>query len=191
MGSRLTAVGSGLTGRGGWTVRAARRSDVEAIRAVAWSAWRDTYDGLLRAATIEAFIEHAYSVESVERRIMGIFLVVGDDHHVIAFANAVQDADRLNLAAIYALPERRGRGAGTMLLAGLRSQFPRLPIAADVLVGNRKGEVFYERRGFTPRETIEAVLFGERLVERRWWLPSPAASDAADQARRGMRPNPA
>ena len=176
MGSAL------IRGRMEWIVRPASLADVEAIRAVASSAWRDTYDGLLDAATIEAFIERAYSVESVERRITGIFLVVEDDDHVVAFANAVADGDHLNLAAIYALPERRGQGAGTDLLEALRSRFPRLPIAADVLVGNRKGEVFYERRGFTPRETIQAELFGEPVVERRWWLPPRMAADTDAQA---------
>jgi GNAT superfamily N-acetyltransferase len=169
------------TGRSGWEVRPAAPSDVEAIRTVASAAWRDTYDGLLDRATIEAFVERAYSVEIVERRINGLFLVAVHDEHLIAFADAVVGDDRLSLAAIYALPQQRGQGAGTLLLEALRSRFPRLPIAADVLVGNRKGEVFYERRGFTPRETIEAELFGEPVVERRWWLPPRVASAAEDQ----------
>ena len=165
----------------GWRVRPATHSDVEAIRAVASSAWRDTYDGLLDAATIEAFIERAYSVESVERRIQGSSWSPRTTSYVVAFANAVADADHLNLAAIYALPERRGQGAGTDLLEALRSRFPRLPIAADVLIGNRKGEVFYERRGFTPRETSRpscsaspswSAAGGCRLA----WLPIPTTS---------------
>jgi hypothetical protein len=68
-----------------------------------------------------------------------------------------------------------------MLLAALRSRFPDLPVAADVLSGNVKGEAFYERRGFFPRETLEVDLFGEPVLERRWWLgtpPSPAVGAA-------------
>ena len=76
----------------------------------------------------------------------------------------------MNLAALYALPASLGRGAGTKLLTELRARFPDLPIVADVLVGNRTGEAFYERRGFVPREAIEEDLFGEHAVERRWWL---------------------
>ena len=68
------------------------------------------------------------------------FLVVQDEDRIIAFANAVNALDRLNLAAIYALPDRRSQGAGTMLLAALRSRFPDLPVAADVVSGNVKGE---------------------------------------------------
>jgi len=63
----------------------------------------------------------------------------------------------------------RGRGAGTALLWTLLRVLPALPMSADVLAGNRKGEVFYERRGFVARETMEAELFGEPVVERRWW----------------------
>ena len=52
---------------------------------------------------------------------------------------------------------------------------PDLPIAADVLIGNRKGEAFYEARGFESRETVEEQLGAELVSERRWWR-SPATS---------------
>jgi GNAT superfamily N-acetyltransferase len=155
-------------------VRDAVAADAAEVRAVASIAWRDTYGDLLRPATVEAFVEAAYSVEMVERRIdRSTFLVAEDGNRIIAFANAIAGLDRLNLAAIYALPERRGEGAGTLLLTALRARFPTLPIAADVLSGNRKGEAFYERRGFAPREILEDELFGEPVVERRWWLGTP------------------
>jgi GNAT superfamily N-acetyltransferase len=155
-------------------VRDAVAADAAEVRAVASSAWRDTYGDLLRPATVEAFVEAAYSVEMVERRIdRSTFLVAEDGDRIIAFANAIEGPDRLNLAAIYALPERRGEGAGTLLLTALRTRFPTLPIAADVLSGNRIGEAFYKRRGFAPREVLENQLFGESVVERRWWLGTP------------------
>jgi hypothetical protein len=43
-----------------------------------------------------------------------------------------------------------------------------------VLAGNRKGEVFYEARGFEPREVVEEQLGDELVSERRWWLPAAA-----------------
>jgi GNAT superfamily N-acetyltransferase len=162
-------------------VRDAVAADAAEVRAVASRAWRDTYRDLLRPATVEAFVEAAYSVEMVERRIdRSTFLVVEDGDRIIAFANAIAGRDRLNLAAIYALPDRRGEGAGTLLLTALRTRFPTLPIAADVLSGNRIGEAFYEHRGFAPREVLRDELFGEPVVERRWWLgtaPPIAGSD--------------
>jgi GNAT superfamily N-acetyltransferase len=141
------------------------------VREVAALAWRDTYAGLLSDATIEAFVDRAYSIENLGRRIRDhTFLVAENANTIVAFADATVDGPRLNLGAIYTHPERRGQGAGTRMLDVLRGRHPTLPISADVLVGNRKGEVFYERRGFVPRETLRAELFGEAVVERRWWL---------------------
>jgi diamine N-acetyltransferase len=153
-----------------WTVRMADAADVGPIGAVASAAWRDTYEGLLRPDTIETYIERAYSPERLRARITAdrFYLAVGEPG-IVAFADAVVLPDRIDLAAIYAVPEMRGRGAGTALLRTLLRVLPALPISADVLAGNRKGEVFYERRGFVARETMETELFGEPVVERRWW----------------------
>jgi GNAT superfamily N-acetyltransferase len=160
-----------MTSTSAWTVRDAATGDASAVGELAAAAWRDTYAGLLRDATIEAFVARAYSLESLERRIARhTFLMAEDGGRIVAFADVVPEADHLTLAAIYAHPEWRGRGAGTALLDEVRERFPEPPIAADVLVGNRKGEGFYARRGFLPREEIETDLFGERVVERRWWL---------------------
>ena len=151
------------------SVRRATESDIEAVRAVAAAAWRDTYTGLLRPETIEGFIAGSYSIANMQRRIANTFVAV-DDADVIAFAGAIQLADHVDLVAIYALPARRGQGAGSLLLDAVREAFPGERISADVLDGNRKGEVFYEARGFIPRERLEAELLGEPVVERRWWL---------------------
>ena len=70
---------------------------------------------------------------------------------------------------MYALPELRGRGAGTALLTTIVELFPEHPISADVVAGNRKGETFYERKGFVPGERLDVTLFDEPVVERRWW----------------------
>ena len=153
-----------------WRVRRATTDDSAAIRAVAASAWADTYAGLLKQQTIEKFITAAYSPERVGIRITEHhFLVVDGDEGIVAFADAVAREDHVELQAIYALPEFRGRGAGTGLLTTLLELFPEQPISADVVVGNRKGETFYERKGFVPAERLELTLFDEPVVERRWW----------------------
>jgi GNAT superfamily N-acetyltransferase len=169
-------------------IRAAVASEAPAIAAVAAAAWRDTYAGLLRVDTIETFIERAYSRERLESRIdRDVFLVAerpvsgvvgragsdaeaADALQVVAFCDARDGDSHVELYAIYALPEARGQGAGTALLRALQARHPGRPIAAEVLAGNRKGETFYERRGFVPRERIDTELFGETVVERRWWL---------------------
>ena len=76
--------------------------------------------------------------------------VVEADGAVALFAEAAVEPDRVTLVAIYADPERRGRGFGTAALEAIRATHQDLPVAADVLVGNAKGETFYAARGFVP-----------------------------------------
>jgi GNAT superfamily N-acetyltransferase len=153
-------------------VRRATPSHGPAIRDIAHAAWRDTYRDLLLDDTIEWFLERAYSEERVELRIERHETWIAElDGVVAAFAETSIEPDRVTLVAIYAHPERRGRGLGSALLATVREAHPGLPIAADVLSGNRKGEVFYEARGFEPREPVEEQLGSELVSERRWWLP--------------------
>ena len=158
-------------------MRRATTDDVDAIRAVAASAWADTYAGLLKQQTIEQFITAAYSPERVGIRVTEhhVFVVDGDEG-IVAFADAVAQDDHVELQAIYALPELRGYGAGTALLTTIVDLFPEHPISAGVVAGNRKGETFYERRGFVPDERLDVTLFDEPVVERRWWRK--AASSA-------------
>lgn len=162
-----------------FVVRRAESADVERVRRVAIAAWRDTYAGLLRAETIEAFLERAYAAGRLGERITDDeFLVAEREGEMAAFADSVIQPDRLVLAAIYAVPEARGSGAGTALLEAIEARHPDLPFAADVLLGNRKGELFYKRHGFEPRDRIEGSLFGEPIVERRWWRPAARTSVA-------------
>ncbi len=156
-----------------WTVRRAAPDDVPAILAVAAAAWRDTYNGLLNVGTVESFIERAYWRERVESRVTeDHFYVAEAAEGIVAFADALERDDRLELLAIYTLPKVRGFGAGTALLSKLVELFPGRDMSADVVENNRKGEVFYERRGLAPRERLEATLFGETVIERRWWRPA-------------------
>lgn len=170
-----------------WKVRRATANDVPAVMAVAAAGWRDTYAGLLKPETIETFVERGYSAERVEERVsQDHFYVAEGPDGVIAFADASERDDRLELQAIYALPGRRGQGAGTALLDTLVGVFPDRDISADVLDGNRKGEIWYARRGFTPRERLEATLLGEPVVERRWWR---FASSQAEVGKRSRTPD--
>jgi GNAT superfamily N-acetyltransferase len=151
-------------------VRRATPSHATAIRDIAHAAWMDTYRELLREETIEWFVERAYSEERVALRIERHETWVAElDGAIAAFAETAVEADRITLVAIYASPGMRGRGLGSALLDAIVDAHPDLPIAADVLDGNRKGETFYEARGFEPRETLEEQLGAELVVERRWW----------------------
>ena len=152
-------------------VRRATPSHAPAIRDIAHAAWRDTYRGLLRDETIEWFLERAYSHERVDLRIERHETWVAElDGAVAAFAETAVEPDRVTLVAIYTDPALRGLGLGSALLGAVLDAHPDLPVAADVLAGNRKGETFYEARGFEPREDVEEQLGDELVSERRWWL---------------------
>lgn len=154
-------------------VRRATQSHAPAIREIARSAWRDTYRDLLRDETVEWFLERAYSEERVRLRIERHETWVAErDGTVEAFAETSIEPDRVTLVAIYANTGQRGLGLGTALLEAIVAAHPDLPIAADVLTGNRKGEVFYEARGFEPGEAVEEQLGAELVSERRWWRPA-------------------
>ena len=156
-------------------VRRATPSHALAIRDIAHAAWRDTYRDLLRDDTIEWFLDRAYSEERVDLRIERHETWVAElDGVVAAFAETAIEPDWVTLVAIYADPAARGLGLGSALLEVVEGAHPGLPIAADVLTGNRKGEVFYEARGFEPRESVEEQLGDELVSERRWWLPAAA-----------------
>ena len=153
-------------------MRDATVEDAAEVRAVAAEAWRDTYDGFLKPETIEAFIDRSYSFERIERRIANdaFLLALDETGRIVAFADGRPDDEHFDLLAIYARPAERGRGAGSALLAAMRARAGTQPMTADVLIGNRKGETFYEARGFEPRETLEIQLFDEVAAVRRWWL---------------------
>lgn len=156
-------------------VRRATASDVPAIRAIAHDAWRGTYAGLLRAETIEWFLARAYSDERVALRVERHETWVAErDGVVAAFAETAIETDRVTLVALYADPGVRRAGLGSALLDAIVGAHPELPIVADVLAGNRKGETFYEARGFEPRETLDEQLGAELVAERRWWRPAAA-----------------
>ncbi len=154
-------------------VRPARPSDVPAVRGVAVAAWRTTYAGRVASDTIERFLAAAYGEDRIGVRIeRHEVLVAGpsaDASTVQAFAEVAAHDDHLHLVAIYALPEARGRGLGTALVAAIVAAHPDEDLAADVLLDNELAEPFYAARGFVPGEALTDEIAGEPVRERRWW----------------------
>jgi GNAT superfamily N-acetyltransferase len=167
------------------TVRPAAPGDVLAICAIATAAWRATYAGLIGAEAIEWFLATAYAPERVGVRVGRhevLVAAVGEGREPAAFAETVDHGDHLQLAAIYVLPELRGRGLGSALLDAIVERHPATPVAADVLVGNTFAEPFYEARGFEPGELLVEEIAGEPIRERRWWLRPPGLFDPSGPA---------
>jgi GNAT superfamily N-acetyltransferase len=161
---------------GAIAVREATPDDAQAIRAVAEAAWRATYVGLVTDDAIERFLAQAYAPERVAVRVERHDILVAGRAtdpglcDVEAFAECLVRDGHVQLVAMYAHPEARGQGLGTALLGRVQQRNPGLDIAADVLVGNERGEPFYAARGFEPGQLLVEELAGEPIRERRWWL---------------------
>jgi GNAT superfamily N-acetyltransferase len=164
-----------LSGPATITVREAIADDAAAIRDVAVAAWHATYAGRIAEDTIERFLARAYAAERVVVRIeRHEVLVAGVGGAVEAFAECLAHDDHLQLVAIYALPDRRGAGLGSALVAAVVEAHPGEDIAADVLEDNELAEPFYLARGFVRGEALIDELAGEPVRERRWWLRAGA-----------------
>ncbi|MBM3695061.1 MAG: hypothetical protein FJW79_03895 [Actinobacteria bacterium] len=152
-------------------VRRAEKGDVAGIGSVADAGHWDAYSGLLDPATIAAMLRRDFSPGSVRRRILrGGVLVAVEQERVVGFADAGVEDDRVRLSALGTDPERRREKVAASLLAEARRLAPGLPVTADVLLGCQPVEGYLEAQGFVPGEILHTHLFGQPVVERRWWL---------------------
>ena len=165
-------------------IRRAEPSDLVEVATIAEGSWRAAFAGLLKAQTVSSWLEAAYSPAALRQRWEDhpIYLVV-EEGAVIAFADAFIEDDQIVVSAICTHPVHRRRGAAGLLLDWIRSLAPPLPIIADVVLGSHAAECFYEAKGFVPGETIQVTLFGERLIERRWWLDGGVKPTPGDRHR--------
>ncbi len=151
-------------------IRRAEPSDLVEVAAIAAGSWQAAYAGLLRTDTVAQWLAAAYSPAALRQRWEDhpIYLAIDEDA-VVAFADAFIEDDQIVVSALCTDPHYRRRGAGRLLLNWIRSLAPPLPIIADVVLGSQAAESFYEANGFVPGETIGVTLYGERIIERRWW----------------------
>jgi len=165
-------------------IRRAEPSDLVQVAAIADGSWRAAYEGLLKTNTVSAWVAAAYSPAALRERWEDhpIYLAV-EAGVVISFADAFIEDDQIVISALCTHPEHRRRGAAGLLLHWIRSLAPPLPIIADVVLGSQTAEVFYESKGFVPGETIQVTRFGERIIERRWWLGGGRQPNADDRHR--------
>jgi ribosomal protein S18 acetylase RimI-like enzyme len=155
-------------------VRRAAREDLVAIGRLAHAATWESCTGLLKPTTISAALETDYSPSSLKRRLLAGRVVVAVDETgaVMGFADVAQEAGRVRLASLSTEPTFRRRGVGRMLIDAVKALSPTTPLCADILLGNLDGERFCEASGFVPGEVIQRRVFGEDVVERRWWCPA-------------------
>ncbi len=163
--------------RFGWVdLRGARSSDLEAVAVIAAGAWWDAYASLLEPRTIRTVLERTYSDRALHHRLEDHpMFIVFDAGEAVGFAEAFIEDERIVLGALYVTADHRGQGIGSMLLSEVASLDTGMPVTSDILLGARLAEEFYEAHGFVPGETMKSFLYGEPIVERRWWKEPVAA----------------
>lgn len=138
-------------------IRPVKADDIPAVQRVARLSWAHAYSGIYPPEYIEAFVERAYSFQSLEQSISRDegdeerkFLVAElEGAGVIGFLHMRKVDERTHeLLRIYLLPEHQGEGAGTRLLheAVRRNAVRRLE--AWVEGQNASARRFYEGKGF-------------------------------------------
>jgi len=172
-------------------VRDATDGDVEAIRAVAESAWYAALGGALDPAEIAAAVETYYDPElvaaGVETEEIAFYVAdaagepgadggnTGEGREVVGFASAERTwADEAELHTVYVHPDRWGEGAGRALVDEAASWargegVDRL--ACGVLADNAVGVGFLEAVGFRRGRTGEAEIVGSVREEYEYELP--------------------
>lgn len=151
-------------------VRGADRGDLGSIARIAQRAIPAAYDHLLSPRTIAAWLESAFTEAAVTRSWEDHEMLVAiDPSSPVAFAGVFDEQERVNIGSLFTDPERRCRGAATALVEAIQESAGGRTVTADVLLGNHVAERFYEHRGFVPGEALSSNLFGEPIVERRWY----------------------
>ena len=145
--------------------------DLEGKAFVHYTAWTETYTGLMP--------EEYLAGRSLERQRQrahenpGNTLVAVADGQVVGFACYYPEArdfvsvrPAAEIGALYVLQAWQRRGIGTELMRSCISRLPPLPVALFVLRGNEKAIRFYEKNGFSfTGKTLEQPGTGGTLTE--------------------------
>jgi len=156
-------------------VRQATRGDLFEIARIAHQSFWSACDGLLKTSTICATLDEEYGPSSLKRRLLEGALVVAVDPEGGLAGFAESDLAGSRVAVKFHAASRSPQKAAWIrdLVNAIRARYPGRPLCADVLLGSEPHEQSCEAAGFVPGEVIQRTMFGEEVVERRWWCPLP------------------
>jgi ribosomal protein S18 acetylase RimI-like enzyme len=135
-------------------VRTASERDVPAIRKLLVETWHDTYDALYGVEKVTEITDDWHSIRSLTARLVQprSEYLVADDGKVLggmAFAQAEESGDSVELRQLYVLPPFQGRGIGGMLMEEILVSFPEAKrFVLEVEAANEKAIGFYLSHGF-------------------------------------------
>jgi ribosomal protein S18 acetylase RimI-like enzyme len=140
------------------TVRAAERSDVEAIRTVARAAWFAAHEPIVGTEAVEQFLDEHYDPASFRERIEADRVVLDvatdADDRVMGYLVAspsTEDDGTFDLSQIYVDPDRWGEGVGRRLLDRVERTVDDRDgerIRLGVMAENDRAVGFYEAAGY-------------------------------------------
>lgn len=134
------------------TVRKMTVEDIGQVQQVANISWNYTYEGIIPTPIQQNFLNIAYSVVMMQKRLeQSLMLVAHFNDEIIGFANysPVNELGQVELAAIYLLPDYHGQGIGTILLNEGITALPSVKqIFINVEKDNKIGMSFYKAKGF-------------------------------------------
>ncbi|MEC5425707.1 GNAT family N-acetyltransferase [Virgibacillus sp. C22-A2] len=135
-----------------YTVRKMKDNDIAQVQYVAKVSWNATYEGIIPLSIQANFLKLAYSDEMMKRRLETSTIFVAEfDGKVAGFANysPVSEDGKVELGAIYLIPDHQGKGAGTALLKkGIDELEGVREIFINVEKDNEIGKTFYDAKGF-------------------------------------------
>lgn len=155
-------------------IRKMNPEDTKQVQHVAKTSWNATYEGIYPHEVQGNFLKSAYNDEMMKRRMeRSLMLVAEEDGKVVGFANfsPVKEGGKVELYAIYLLPEVQGKGIGTSLLNERIEQLDGVKeIYINVNRDNAIGRAFYEAKGFKAVEELDEDFEGHSLKTIRMVL---------------------
>ncbi|WP_059173090.1 GNAT family N-acetyltransferase [Bacillus sp. FJAT-27445] len=155
-------------------IRKTNAEDTKQVQHVAKTSWNATYEGIIPHEVQEHFLNSAYNDDMMKQRMeRSLMLVAEEDGRVSGFANfsPVRDGGKVELYAIYLLPEDQGKGIGTALLnEGIAKSNGVKEIYINVERDNAIGRAFYEAKGFKVVQELEEDFEGHILKTIRMVL---------------------
>lgn len=134
-----------------FNIRNMQVHDIQQVQHVAKKSWHSTYEGIIPFEIQENFLQFAYSVEMMHKRVEQSFIFVSEvAGQIVGFADflPVKEGEG-ELAAIYLYPEYQGKGMGTALLqTGIKHSIGLKELFINVEKENDRGTTFYKAKGF-------------------------------------------
>ena len=148
-------------------IREMNLSDIERVRAIAETTWKDTYSSFIPEEIQDKVLKDAYSnVEMNNRFKTSLNLVVESNEEIMGYAffsGDLSDKD-VFLESLYINPTHQGKGIGRqLLLAGIAKFKKPTTLSLTVYKGNSNIS-FYEKEGFKVIKENKGEFYGHPVV---------------------------